>query len=93
MLEAARTHGGRIKTMSDFVDFPIPLGGEWVHTDDGVLDRIVDDSTVDVGIELIPYEQSDPVAFFAGPTEVDRPSRRASSRSPRAFPLGAPCRS
>ncbi len=68
MLEAAPTHGGRIKTVSDFVDFPIPLGGEWVHTDDGVLDRIVDDSAVDVGIELISYEQSDPVAFFDGRT-------------------------
>lgn len=31
ILEASATHGGRIKKVDDFADFPIDLGAEWVH--------------------------------------------------------------
>ena len=30
ILEAASTHGGRVKKASDFVDFPIDLGGDQI---------------------------------------------------------------
>lgn len=45
ILEAAPTYGGRIKHTRDFVDFPIPLGGEWLHaTEDTLVDIVADDS-------------------------------------------------
>lgn len=66
ILEASSSHGGRIATLSGFVDFPIPLGGEWVHTDEGVLDRIVDDETVDVQVTLVPYRSNDEAGFYDG---------------------------
>ncbi|MFT7474523.1 MAG: monoamine oxidase [Verrucomicrobiales bacterium] len=66
LLEAARTHGGRIKTNTDFVDFPLPMGGEWIHTDSGVLDRIVNDPSVEVDVETIGYQDTDEAGFFDG---------------------------
>ena len=32
ILEASSTHGGRVRKLEGFVDFPIDLGGEWIHT-------------------------------------------------------------
>lgn len=31
ILEAASVHGGRVRKIDDFADFPIDLGAEWVH--------------------------------------------------------------
>lgn len=31
ILEASAVHGGRVRKVDDFVDFPIDLGAEWVH--------------------------------------------------------------
>ncbi len=31
ILEAASTHGGRVRKVDDFADFPIDLGAEWIH--------------------------------------------------------------
>ncbi|MCI4669494.1 MAG: FAD-dependent oxidoreductase [Bacteroidia bacterium] len=31
ILEASSVHGGRVKKIDDFADFPIDLGAEWVH--------------------------------------------------------------
>ena len=31
ILEASGTYGGRIKHTTDFTDFPIDLGAEWIH--------------------------------------------------------------
>ena len=31
ILEASSTHGGRVRKVDDFVDFPIDIGGEWIH--------------------------------------------------------------
>ena len=33
ILEASSNHGGRMKRTKDFADFPIPLGGEWLHVE------------------------------------------------------------
>ena len=37
ILEASSTIGGRVKETRDFVDFPIDLGGEWIHTHPRIL--------------------------------------------------------
>jgi monoamine oxidase len=55
ILEAAPTYGGRIKTATEFVDFPIPLGGEWLHVQPDVLEEIVNDPNVLVDTEVAGY--------------------------------------
>ncbi len=64
VLEATSTYGGRIKHLLDFVDFPIPLGAEWLHVEREVLAHIVDDDSVDVATMLRGYESTDEVAMI-----------------------------
>ena len=54
ILEASSQYGGRMRTNTDFADFPIPLGSEWLETDTEVFERIVNDSSVAINIETIP---------------------------------------
>jgi heterodisulfide reductase subunit A-like polyferredoxin len=37
ILEASNTYGGRMKRATSFVDFPIPLGAEWLHVEESEL--------------------------------------------------------
>lgn len=55
VLEAAPTHGGRTKSNLNFVDFPIPLGAEWVHVSPNILSEIVNDPDVSIETELLSY--------------------------------------
>ncbi|MEN0048045.1 MAG: NAD(P)/FAD-dependent oxidoreductase [Bacteroidota bacterium] len=55
ILEASSIHGGRVKKAADFVDFPIDLGGEWIHTDPSILVTLLNDPQVDANIEVITY--------------------------------------
>jgi len=55
VLEASSTYGGRIKRTTDFVDFPIPLGGEWLHVGRGVFNEIVNNSAINVDTQTTPY--------------------------------------
>ncbi len=66
ILEAAPTHGGRIKHDTAFVDFPIPLGAEWLHASPDELAAIVDDSEVEVTTTLADYDPTDLVGHFDG---------------------------
>ncbi|MFN3218879.1 MAG: flavin monoamine oxidase family protein [Acidimicrobiales bacterium] len=66
ILEAGSTHGGRIRRADDFVDFPIPLGGEWLHDEADVLADIVADDAVEIGTELVGYEPDDQFGFYDG---------------------------
>ena len=66
VLEAQPTHGGRIKRDTEFVDFPIPLGAEWVHVDTGIFDEILDDPSVEVDIDTTTYDEENDVALFEG---------------------------
>jgi monoamine oxidase len=66
ILEAGATHGGRIRRADDFVDFPIPLGGEWLHDEAEVLADIVADDTVEIAAELVGYEADDEFGFYDG---------------------------
>ena len=59
ILEAKASHGGRIKTATDFVDFPIPLGGEWIHVDPEILETIVNNDEVDIATKLSFYDPTD----------------------------------
>ncbi len=64
ILEASSTYGGRIKQSTDFVDFPIPLGGEWLHVDASELDAIVNNSGVQITTVTQPYNSQDPTASY-----------------------------
>ena len=54
ILEASSVYGGRMKINTDFADFPIPMGSEWIETDLGIFDEIVNDSSVNVDIQTVP---------------------------------------
>lgn len=46
ILEASSTYGGRLKDNTDFAEFPIPLGAEWLETKANIFDEIVNDKTI-----------------------------------------------
>lgn len=66
ILEAGPTHGGRTKTVRDFVDFPIPLGAEWLHAGEDELVAIANDDSTPITTELIGYAPDDVLGFHDG---------------------------
>ncbi len=54
ILEASSAYGGRMKISTDFADFPIPLGSEWIETGMGIFDEVVNDSSVSIDLQTIP---------------------------------------
>lgn len=68
VLEAGPTYGGRIRHDRDFVDFPISLGGEWLHEAPSELSDIAD-RVVDVA--LAGYAADDRVDVFDGELFID----------------------
>ncbi len=55
IIEAAPIYGGRIKEITGFADFPIDLGGEWIHTDPSILGSLLNDPTTNADVEIIKY--------------------------------------
>ncbi|MDW3196494.1 MAG: NAD(P)/FAD-dependent oxidoreductase [Cytophagales bacterium] len=55
ILEASSVYGGRVKRADSFVDFPIDLGAEWIHTDPSILADLVNDPSVQASIDIINY--------------------------------------
>jgi len=55
IIEASPVHGGRIKRTTDFADFPIDLGGEWIHQHPSVLARLISDPSIDANVDIITY--------------------------------------
>jgi len=55
IIEAAPVYGGRIKKSSDFADFPIDLGAEWIHTNPKILAEIINTPNAQLPIETIVY--------------------------------------
>ena len=47
--------GGRLRKLEGFADFPIDLGGEWLHTSHKILETIVDDPNVTLQVQTRPY--------------------------------------
>ena len=56
ILEASSRYGGRMRIDTDFADFPIPLGAEWIETDTGIFQRIVNDASVEPNLETVRDE-------------------------------------
>jgi monoamine oxidase len=54
ILEASPIYGGRMRINTSFTNFPIPLGAEWLETDKGIFQEIVNDSSVSIHIETVP---------------------------------------
>jgi monoamine oxidase len=55
ILEASSVIGGRVKRTTSLADFPIDLGGEWIHTDPSILADLIRDETVGEGVDVIRY--------------------------------------
>ncbi len=53
ILEASSIYGGRMRINTNFADFPIPLGAEWLETGSSIFQEIVNDSSLSVNIETI----------------------------------------
>ncbi len=66
VLEAKNTYGGRIRQDLDFTDFPIPLGGEWLHEAPSELVEIAQVPADELDVELAAYQPDDPVAYYDG---------------------------
>ncbi len=64
ILEAKSVPGGRIAHDTDFVDFPISLGGEWIHVDAEVLGDIADDPEIAATTALSAYASTDTWVWF-----------------------------
>ncbi len=64
ILEAAPTHGGRLKTNTDFVDFPIPLGAEWVHVSTDIFKEIVNNDATQVSVNTVGYGSSESYGYW-----------------------------
>ena len=55
ILEASSEFGGRMKINTDFADFPIPLGAEWIETKIEIFSEILNDDSVQLDIKTIKY--------------------------------------
>lgn len=66
ILEASSSYGGRMKRTTNFADFPIPLGAEWLHVGTNIFDEIVNDSSVNVDLKTTTYNPDVDVALFEG---------------------------
>ena len=55
ILEAGPRVGGRVQRIEGLVDVPIDLGAEWIHSDPGLLSRLIDDPSVDGRIDTVRY--------------------------------------
>ncbi|MFY0672143.1 MAG: FAD-dependent oxidoreductase [Bacteroidia bacterium] len=64
ILEAHTTYGGRVKRTTDFANFPIPLGAEWLHVKPSQLNDIVNDEAIEIGIDFAKYKRSDSYATW-----------------------------
>ncbi len=68
VLEASSTHGGRIKTSTDFVDFSDSAWAEWIHVNKRILESIVDDDSVTVETEVSTYGEEHEAWTWDGAT-------------------------
>ncbi len=66
ILEASSNYGGRMKRTTEFANFPIPLGAEWMHVKPTILKEIVNDDAVDIDIEMTKYNPEVDYALYEG---------------------------
>lgn len=55
IIEASSVYGGRLKEAPSFVDFPIDLGAEWIHTDPKILAEILSNPDKKATVDVIVY--------------------------------------
>jgi len=68
ILESSPRYGGRMKQTTQFTDFPISLGAEWLHVGETTLREIVNDPNVPITIQTQEYNDQDIMAYFDGDT-------------------------
>lgn len=66
ILEASSNYGGRIKHTRDFANFPISLGGEWIHVASSILSEAVNNTSVQISTQTIGYQDNDTIGFYDG---------------------------
>jgi len=66
IIEAAPVWGGRVKAHNDFVDFPIDLGAEWIHTDPSILAKLLNDDGVNANIDIVRYRPKEISVYHGG---------------------------
>ena len=66
ILEASSNYGGRMKTNTDFAEFPIPLGAEWLHMGTSIFNEIVNDINVSVNVPTTPYDPNTDFGLYNG---------------------------
>ncbi len=54
IIEASSMYGGRMKVDTNFANFPIPLGAEWLETNSNIFSEIVNDASIAVEVETVP---------------------------------------
>ena len=69
ILEASDRYGGRVMKADNFVDFPVDLGAEWIHTHPSILAKILNDPAEQAGIDIINYN---PETFYLCTKENSR---------------------
>lgn len=73
ILEARSVHGGRTKRTTTFVDFPIPLGAEWLHSSPAEFASIVNDSSVNITTQTVGYDAQDTVGYYDNGSYITEP--------------------
>ena len=66
ILEASSNYGGRMKRTTEFANFPIPLGAEWIHVSTGILEEVVNDNLVEIDIETTRYKPDIDSVLYEG---------------------------
>ena len=64
ILEASNTYGGRMKRTTSFVDFPIPLGAEWLHVAENELTNILNDTSTQISTQFLSYQAEDSIGYY-----------------------------
>ena len=63
IFEASSTYGGRMKKTESFTTFPIPLGAEWIHTNESILNEIVNNDGIQHSTSTVGYNSNDPYGY------------------------------
>ena len=71
IIEASDRYGGRIRHNTEFTDFPIPLGAEWLHSDPSEFDKIVNDPSVQITTKTQEYSRNDTIGYFEEETYTE----------------------
>ncbi|MEM7330929.1 MAG: NAD(P)/FAD-dependent oxidoreductase [Chloroflexota bacterium] len=66
ILEASSAYGGRMKRTTEFANFPIPLGAEWIHIPPDILEEIVNDDSIEVDIKTTLYDPDADYGLYEG---------------------------